>query len=227
MMRAVLWGGGLAVVAVAVVVALVVSGVVDLGAASEPPQKLLIIGTAPDEEGAEVAAFAFVLERGSDSALVLDTMQAATVPNTSAGNAREAYPFVGGEGVSEALAAQTGGEALPWVVLPADVWGKLVDDAGGIEVDVPQDVSVYRDGSLVVLDQGVQRLSGAQAAALLRAVGFIEKPDVRAQVSGQITAAVSAVVSAQRQGLSELIAAPDSTTSLTTRQLAEFSGGKQ
>lgn len=223
MKGALIAGAALAVIVVAVVIALVAGGVVDLQAGEDVPDRIIVLGTAPDEEGAEIAALALVLERGTRSALVLDTLKPATVPDTSASNARDAYPYVGAAGVAGVLAAQTGGDELPWVVLPAETWSTLVDDAGGIEVDVPADISVYRDGSLVVLQPGKQRLSGREAQALLSALAYVDERREREAVAKQIAASVSALISANRDAIVEAVADRRATSPLTAAELSAFS----
>lgn len=226
MMRAVGVGALLALLVVAIAVALVVSGVVRLPNADEPPDRLLVILTAPEAESAEVAVAAFALSREGDlPPKVLDTMRKITVPNTSAESAREAFPFVGGEGLAEVLAPQTGGE-LPWIVLPADEWGPMVERAGGIEVDVPDGLSVYRAGELVVLEKGEQQLDGGQAAALLSALEFVESAADRKTVAAQAGAALAEVVGEDFDEVVRAVGGKKGSTSLAPEQLQAFASGR-
>lgn len=222
MMRAIGIGAALALVVVVIGVALVLSGVVDIGIGDEPPQRLLVIGLAPDEEGTDVAAFAFVLDREAGSSVVLDTAQPVTVPNTSAENAREAYPFVGGSGVADALAAQTGGEALEWLVMSPDAWGAVLDEAGGVKVNVPEDVSVYEGAKLTILEPGERTLSADETVALLRALRYLDSPGGRSRIQRQVSAAVSGILSADRSKLLESSGTAKVQSSLSARQLAGF-----
>lgn len=222
MMRAVGIGAALALVVVVAIVALVVSDVIDLGIGDEPPRRLLVIGLAPDEEGADVAAFAFVLDREAGSAMVLDTTQPVTVPNTSAESAREAYPFVGGAGVSDALAAQTGGEALPWLVMTPEVWSAALDEAGGVDVNVPEDVSVYEGTKLTILEPGERTLSGEETVALLKSLRYLDSQGSRSRIQRRVGASVSGILSADRAKLLPSGGASGVQSSLSARQLARF-----
>lgn len=204
--RAALLGGGLAILLVAAGVALVVSGVVTLPSIDGGGvDRVLVIATAP-EDASLVAPFAFVVQPGSTSAQLLDTSERVVISGTSAESAREAFPYVGGAGVSRALAEQTGGAALEWVVIPDEEWAQIVDASGGLKVDLPEAIGVYRDGSLVLLEAGSSTLSGDDAVALAAAVPFIEDEADRAAVQAQLEAGISAMIASQPELLGDLVA---------------------
>lgn len=220
--RAALLGGGLAILLVAAGVALVVSGVVTLPSIDGGGvDRVLVIATAPEDDSVS-ARFAFVASKGQTSVELLDTEKPVVVSGTSADNAAEAYPYVGGAGVARVLAEQTDGEVLEWVVIPSATWAALVDDSGGITVDLPTSISVYRDGELQVLEAGDQRLDGAQAVALASAVGFIEDEKARESVQLQLAAGISSLVASAPERLAELVESGDAESSLGVEELAEF-----
>lgn len=218
MMRAVVGGAVAAVVLVALAAVLALTGVLPIDLAPEPPKKLLVIAAAPDEEGADVAAFAFVLERGMDSATLLDTRAAVTVPGTTAKSARSALPFGGGEAVAKALSSQTGG-TLPWLVLTPDDWAEFIDRAGGIEVDLKKSVSSYQGGELFVLEPGKRRMKGDEVVAVASALEFL---DDSAKTERSISAGLSAVTAMQVEHLPSAVGGRENSSSLTEQELEGF-----
>jgi hypothetical protein len=226
MLKAVGVGALIALLLLAVVVALVVTGTVELGTPAQAPEEVLVIATAPDADGAEVAPFAFVLERGSTAGVLVDPASPVTVTGTSATSARDAYPFVGPDGVAEALSGQTGAVVLPWVALPPQSWAALVEAAGGIELEVPEGLSAYQDGRLVVLTPGRQRLGGDEAVALASALPFIEDETEQQRVAKQLSAGLSAVTVLGIERLESLVAEGPGESSLSRAEIAAFAAGR-
>lgn len=221
--RAALLGGGLALVFVAAVLVLVSTGTVTLPSLDgDTPERVLVITTAPEDDALS-APFAFVITPRSTSAELLDTTERVVISGTSAQSARDAYPFVGGAGVARALAPQTGGEPLEWVVLPPDEWAGLVDEVGGVQVDLPVSISVYRDGTLAVLEAGARRLTGEEAVALASALPFVEREADRKRVSSQLSAGIAAAVTSMPERLGELVAEKRAESSLDAEALGVFS----
>lgn len=200
MLKALGAGVALALVVVIVVVALAVSGIVP---GERTPDGLIIIAAAKDAEGAEVATFAFAMRPGSDTLRPLDTAKEMVVPGTSARTPRDAYPFVGPSGVAELL-KPSGESDYGWVSLPLIEWTALIDSAGGIDIDVPESVSVYQDGRLVLIDAGDQRLLGQEVGALASAVEF-QDPKVALELRLRLTSAIASVIQAEIDELPVLI----------------------
>lgn len=222
MLRALVAGAVVAVLAVAVAVALVATDVIKLEREPEAPARVLVVAAAPDQDGVDVATLAFVLDRGEKTASLLDTEKTVAVEGTTAHTARAALPFGGGEAVSRALAEQTGGEALPWVVLSSATWTDLVDEAGGIEVDVPEGVSAYADGRLVLLAAGRGRLDGSQALALASAVDYLDSAERKAETVKALDAGLSAVVALRVDKLGALVSSGGASSSLPVASLDLF-----
>jgi hypothetical protein len=210
--------GGLfaAVIAIALVVAYA------MGLIALPGQQdvshLLVIGTAPDEQGTELAAYAFTVDTASGQVTLLDPLRPVTVPGTSARNAREALPFGGGAGVAAALEPQTGNPDIPWVLLPGATWAKVLDDAGGVRAVVPERFSSYRDGTLVLLEAGPQQIPGMDAVVLAGSVEYFESPAERATLLGGIAGSVSALVG-QGDQLARLVESGAARSSLPAGQV--------
>ncbi|PKQ15086.1 MAG: hypothetical protein CVT67_11135 [Actinobacteria bacterium HGW-Actinobacteria-7] len=213
--RAAVVGAAVAALAAMALVAALALGLFSAPAA--PPTRVLVVGTAPDDSGTPMAAFAYVVDMTSGEVTVLDTLQPATVSGTSATNAFEALPFGGGSAVSSALSSQTGGSPLPWVVLPAETWASLVSAAGGITVDVPRRLSAYNSGSLVLLEQGKQQLRGSDAVAVAGSAPRAGSAEDAAAVLKGISSAVS-VVAGDRAQLRDLIEQGKAESSISVEE---------
>lgn len=216
--RAALIGALVAVVAVVLgaVGVLVWAG----GGSDEPVERYLLVVTAPGADGSEVAALAAAI--GPDGRVeILDVLAPADVPGTSAASAQEAYPFGGGDSVARALAEQTGGEPLPWVTLSAETAGELIDDAGGIEVEVPAGLSAYTDGSLALFEPGIQRLDGAQAIALAAGAAFLEDPASRLGVQQDVGGDMAALLAEAPEQVREHVVSGRARSSLSAEQLPQ------
>lgn len=216
-------GATLALLLVGGVVSLAMTGALEGLAPQEPLKRVLVIVTSPDEDGTPVASFAFVLEKGRDEPVVLDTTRPVAVTGTSARTAREAYPYVGATGVAHALESQTGDTQLEWITLPQDVWVPLVDRAGGIQSTVPSSLSAYLDGSLVVLQAGGQRLSGSEIAAVGASVEYFKDESQRVETMRSLTSGLSAVLDAK--AVAELVGDGKGRASVSTSEIREFARG--
>lgn len=174
--RAALFGAGLAVL---LVVAAAFGYWVWLSAEQETRQvtEILVICTAPDEEGGEVAAVAFRADLAAGSTAPLDTLRPASVPGTSARTARDAFPYGGGPVVARALSGEGGAETPEWVVVPWTVWSKVADDAGGLELEVPAGLSAYSAGTLTLIEPGRRTLSGAELVAVAASSEYLSRED--------------------------------------------------
>jgi len=211
-----------AVVAAGLVIAAVIgvsSGLLNLELGDPGPARILVIASAPDESGANLAPVAFVIDPATGQVTLLDTLESATVSGTSAATAREALPFGGGEAVAAALKAQTGGRELDWIVVRPQAWADLIDEAGGVTLDIPNGVSAYSDGRLTLLESGTRKLDGQQAVAAASAVGFMGSPDEQRAVLRQLTAAVSAITGSSGSALRELVRSGEAQSSLLEREV--------
>jgi hypothetical protein len=220
-LRAVLIGGLLGLLVLGGFAAVLVAGIVELPSLDEPAARLLVIAVAPDDV-TTAAPFAFVLDAGRSSATLLDPSVPVRVPGSSALSARDAYEALGGGGVARALAPQTDGQVLQWVVLPPESWAQLVDRFGGIEVDVPHAMSSYRDGLLISVDGGRQRITGDEAVALASAFRFVEDDDARRLLLSQLGAGISSVTVARPELLADLVRSGAAQSSLDAETVRGF-----
>jgi len=223
MLRAAGWGAVVALVLLAVGAALVLTGVIDIDPRPKVPERLLVVATAPDDEGTEVAAVAFVIEAGAEAPVILDVDATVTVPGTSARNARNAFPFGGGDAVSAALDSQTG-ERLDWIVVPWPQWSESVDAQSGVQIEVPERVTAYRDGRLIVVEEGAQRLEAAEVVALATAAPFVAEGS-REALSRSLGSALSGLLVADPDELVEAVATGRVDSSLPAESIEAFLGG--
>lgn len=134
--------------------------------AQAPSDTLVLIGESELEDGTTVAGLVAVITRGEGATLsvtALDTAATTTIPGTSFDRLRDALPLGGPARVAEIAADET----AEWVLLNEPTWQGLVDTAGGAELTVPEDTTVFTGEQLFRFDAGAKRFSGAEAGALL------------------------------------------------------------
>ncbi len=219
--RAAAWGVGLALLAVAAVAVAAYTGLLVVPGSEQSPDAVVVILSAPDESGDEVARLAF--EVTETSARALDTSAAVIVPGTSAVTPAQALTFGGGAAVAKALAPQTGGVELPWVVLPSDAWSDVVDAAGGLRVELPADVRSYSAGRLDLIPAGNVNLTGPQLLAVLAAADYFTAHD-RDSALRQVESGLASDMPSVRSSLPELLAQGAASSSLNAAQLSAFAG---
>ncbi len=216
--KAILIGAAIALLVVFAVVGLVATGTLESFVPPAATDSVLLILVARDADGTESAAFAYAVNTEDGRIEPVDTSVRKTIPGTSAETPAEAYPFGGGAIVAAAVADQTGGDALPWVVLPEAAWTSMVDDDGKVAVDVPSQISVFLGEDLTLLDPGAQELDGAEAAALVAGLEYVDDAD-RADLKSALEAELSRVVISEPARLSDLVARGQASTSLGDTEL--------
>lgn len=186
---------------------------------SEAVSELLVICTAPDEDGGEVAAIAFVIDVAGRDFRVLDTTASSAVPGTSANSAREAFPFGGGDVVAGVLASQTGGSPLEWVVVAGPVWSEIVDKAGGLSVEIPVGLSSYTQGRLTHIEAGRRDLSGAELVAVAASTDYLLAKGEAEGVLGDIASGLGTIIAADPGLLTQMAASGRADTSVDLERL--------
>jgi len=221
------WKGALigllvAVAAVGVAAFAVSAGLLPDSGQLASDHRVLVIATAPDEGGTDLAALAFVVEPTGNRVTLLSTMETATIAGTSASTPRDALPFGGGEAVAQALSAQTGGVVLGWVVIPDSEWADMVDDAGGVQATVPSGVSAYTRGALTIVAPGSHMLTGRDAVALASSASHMEDAETQAMVLRQLTARVSAIVGASGDRMRAMVTSGTAQSSLDPSEIPDL-----
>jgi hypothetical protein len=221
--RPLLLGAGLGLAAALIVGAWALGA--GLGDADAAPSEVLVIAEAPAQDGSPSGAMMFLLRREDDSLVAesVDSQTPATLSGTSASTLAELVPFGGGAAVADAYAeAEDVDEAPEWVLLQPQAWTALVDDAGGIEIQLPEDVSTYVNGRLTVEPAGERSLTGDEALGVAAAIPFVEDASAARTLRGALSEALAATVSAAPGGLRRAVAADTASSSLSSAALAEF-----
>jgi len=221
--KAAIAGGVIAVVLAVGAIAALTTGLVAVPMNGSQPDRMVVIATAPAEDGSEFAPLAYVADPATGQVTLLDSLEDATVSGTSAKTAAEALAFGGGDAVASALKAQTGGEALEWILIPSSAWANLIDRAGGVTVDVPVGVSAYGNGQLTLLAPGRKELTGAEAVALATAIRYAGTPEQQREVLRQLTAGVSAIAGARGSTLRDLVGQSKASSSLPAEKIPALS----
>lgn len=217
--RAVVIGALLAVLALLIGGGLLVSGAVELPRDGAPVERVLVIGTVPLAEGGDAAAFALVIDSRTEKYETLDTLAPTTVAGTSATTARDAFAYGGGDSVAAALSAQTNGEALPWVVLPASLWARLLDADGGVDATVERGISAFIDGGLTVVEPGRRSLTGTEAVALAASADFIADSASGQEVLRTIAEGIGSALAGSSLSLSELVTSGEAESDIAPARL--------
>lgn len=163
-----------------VVVALFAAGVYlfrgdELLGGSGSPEDLLVVLETTEADGAHVAGVILHMVVAEDTCTVevVDPLLEVTLPGTSYTSLKDAYPFGGGGSVADTWAEAEGREIPSWVALPGAVWGEIVDEDGGVVVDVATPVNVYADGEFVSIPGGeAQQLGSSAVRGLLADLAF-------------------------------------------------------
>jgi hypothetical protein len=208
-----------AVLVLLAVVGALLSGCVETPFGAPYAGSVIVLVLGSDAEGATVPAVVVVIETGNGvEARAVDPRTEVTVPGTSYGALRDAYPFSGGSGVAEALAASEGGEPLPYVVLTDDQAVELMGSRG-IELTLGSGISAYRDGTLFRLLAGTHAFAGAELGALLASVDYLA-PEDRAAVENGLAQAVSGALATDPSALADAVEVDSSATDLSPSGLS-------
>lgn len=176
---------------VALVVSLVIVALLVAGAAivyatgvlgstavsAEELERVLIVAASPDESGDVVGQIICVADLSSGQ-LVLEPLSPTTrvtIPGTSFSELKDAYPFGGGSGTAAALARAEGGEALPYVAIPAAQLADAVRAAGGVRVTLPEAMNVFDGETLYALEKGSQELDADELQAVFKGAGYLSE----------------------------------------------------
>lgn len=224
MLKALSAGVVVALLAVVAVVAVAVSGIAPNMVPSTTADRLIVMAIGADAEGTEVVLFAYATGREGRDIEILDTGSRVTVPGASARTPREAYAYVGPEGVSELLSSQVDEEQSAWLVLPLVEWTTLIDANGGVEIDVPGAISAYDGTDLVIIDQGRQKLLGRESGVLASAVDFQDDADA-ARLNREFTEAIAELVGDNSSDISALLSQGRVSSSMTPDALKSFLAG--
>lgn len=215
---------GLVVVAVAIVAVLAGSGRIAWFAEKEPPAEMLVVAVTDDADGASVAGI-ILLVTGDGEVEVIDPFSEVAIPGTSYSALRDALAFGGGQAVADAYARATEADPAPeWVVLPADAWQELVDDAGGAAATVPASANIFLNDELYLIEEGQQTLSGAELGALVATEGSLER-DAAVELNAAMGEALGGIVAGGWGDVAAQVEAGESRSSIDPALVEAFGSG--
>lgn len=167
-------------------------------------EKALVVVTAESDTQGEIVAAVIEVDVATGSSRALEVFAPTTVSGTSASNAFEAYAYGGGDLVSQAVEDQTGGEKLPWIVVTAPVWRRIVTETGGVHVVLDHSVNVYAESTLTIVPEGGSVLDGTGLAALARSIEYLSNSE-RESVGGALGEAMREAFSGSETDFADLI----------------------
>jgi len=200
-------GAGLGLLAVAVIVAMTMAGLVSGSAGqSQPPQgPVVVILTAPDESGVVLPRVIDVYSPLGAITTVrsVDPSSPATVSGTTASTLSDAYSFGGPNAVVSALGSSIGAEKAGWAVVGPEAWQALVG-SDTVHLDLPQGMQVFDGAQLYAFSAGPQDVPADQIAPLFDGVTYLSAADqkaVREQVGDVLASRLASSTPAQAAAL--------------------------
>ena len=220
--RVVLIGGGIAVLVVALVVVLLVTGVLTLPNSPEASARgpVLVALVLRDESGVRVPRVVDVYTRtqaGWAITSVSPTLP-AVVSGTSGRTLADAYVFGGGDALAKAYSAGSRTSASAWVVVDQVAWERLVGSTP-MSLEIPAHMEVYDGQQLIPFEQGTASIPATETGSLLNGAAYLSTRDsslVRARVGDVLAARLS------RAGAQDVVGL---TSSLDAAQLRSWLSG--
>jgi hypothetical protein len=159
---------------------------------------VVVMLTGPAEDGATVAQLIAVADVSGSTLEVTDVDPATrvSIPGTSYDLLRDAYPFGGGPAVAEALTRIRGGKALPYLVIPSDMWSTEPSGSASVDVTLPRSVDVFDGTRLTTFASGGVRVAPADLPALLQGLGYLGAADrvkVRSSIADSFIRAMGTI----------------------------------
>lgn len=136
----------------------------------ERPSAVVVVFSSAAEDGAQVAQIVAVVGADGRGARFVEPETSATVPGTSYGTVRDAYPFGGAAAVARAVA---GGSDVAWVDVPQKAWEELISGAGGARVRITQTMDVFDGSDLYTFREGTMTVAGDEIRALMNALAYV------------------------------------------------------
>ena len=168
----------------------------------EPADVFAFIVAGPGEDGITGARIIAEVDlRGAELVMsVKDPSARAEIVGTSYDHVSDAYAFGGGGAVVEAAYSAK----VPYVAVDAETFAELVDDAGGLEIDIPEDMDVFTGGELISFRQGKRTLGGEEAMWVLSGADYLG-PRAEKRLRDQVAEEALRAVSSARGGLAGLV----------------------
>lgn len=212
-----------AAIVVIVAVAAVLANAGVLGGDGVPAEgltRVLVVAASPNDEGAVVGQIVMVVDVTEEPAALepISPALAVSIPGTTYATLGDAYPFGGGAGVAEALARARDEVPYPYVALSADELAGAVTAAGGMNVTLPADMSVFDGSDLFTFERGEQMLSAAELHAVLKGAPYLADGE-RERLDASLAEGLAAVLAAEPESLTGA-----TRTNLAADALARIAG---
>ncbi len=221
----------LAVAGLAVITVVVVAGwgAVRLyqDAQSAPPERIVVIGETSLEDGTIVAGPVVVIEPDGTALKVtsIDAARSAAIPGTSYDRLSDALPMGGPELVSQLVLGEDA-EKAGWIVLEQDGWAALIDAAGGADVEVPGETTVFTGDRLFRFEEGLKKLTGDEAVAIALGAETFDGIETAAKIRLALGAGLGDAAISAPDRLVELIESGQAESSEDAETLTEYLGGQ-
>lgn len=188
---------------------------------SLPPSRLIVISEAKLEDATTVAGLVAVLDREGSvmNVRAVDSGESVSIPGTSYNRLADALPLGGGDLIAKIL--YPADDRVAWVVLDPEATARLIDAAGGVSIDIPEDTTVFTGEDLFRFEAGSTKLDGAQAVALSLGAELFSETDA-SRIRTQLSQALGDAVAAQPDLLTELAGTDLAESSATDRALGAF-----
>lgn len=184
--------------------------------------RLVVICESELEDGTKVAGVVAVVD-ADKRVTVFDPAAEVVIPGTSYDTLADALSMGGPEEVvSVAVGDDDKLRGVGWVFLSSDVWPELVDDAGGIEVSIPDATTVFDGSRLHRFSAGKTNVDGSESAALLMGAGSFETTGGPEQVRSEVGGSIADAVITQSDLVLDMVASGRAEYSGTSGQLSAF-----
>lgn len=183
-----------------------------------PPSKLVVIAESELEDGTKVAGAVVVIE--GESLRPIDTLAPADIPGTAYDRLRDALSLGGPDLVAQ-LASEDGDD-VGWLLLDEQAWAQLIDEAGGIRIDLLGSTTVFTGEKLFRFSKGPQTLQGGQAVALLRGSETLSGKASGAAARQELGRAIARAALADASATRALVERGEAESSEQPQALSEF-----
>lgn len=182
---------------------------------AEELDRVLLVAASANESGEVVGQIIAVVSVAERRVEPVSPALEVAIPGTSYSTLGDAYPFGGGEGTASAY-ERTSDELLPYVALTPEQLQIAIEGAGGLEVTLPADLSVFDGERLYAFEKGKQTLDAAEVRALLKGAPYLTSSERDELDTGLAEALADAL------GRSEVLGLTDLDTNLDDAALGEL-----
>ena len=155
--------------------------------------RVAIVFSSHSQDGAQIAQVIALVTNDGHSVEFVDPGMHVTIPGTSFGHLRDAYPFGGAAAVAQLLAPRAG-ERVAWVDVPEGRWVKLLEAGPSVQVALSARMNVFDGNRLATFPSGESTVSARDVPLLLIGAEHLpaaQRDSVRSSVATASLAALS------------------------------------